>query len=267
MLNSWDGKLTIDKNNGTILSTMLGAGRKNDDNQYSGVLIGDIQGGSGLKDTEHLTGVYGFQNGIMTYGLRENGTAFFGPYGNGRIEFDGTSGIIKSAGWRQWKNEEWGATGWVLNPDPDKEITIINPNDDNKTMTIVNDPDIPVKKTGTLIDLDDGMLLMNGGSDSYIKFNEGGHGELQMSLSGANIKLVDKGTDISSYIDYTADGLETEFRKGAIYTAVCNNSNEEIYDVGQKRQLSLGSFTAYDLKSQYCLEVKDIEQSGVTIAI
>jgi hypothetical protein len=30
MLNSWDGELTIDKNNGTILSTMVGAGSKDD---------------------------------------------------------------------------------------------------------------------------------------------------------------------------------------------------------------------------------------------
>jgi hypothetical protein len=42
MLNSWDGGLTIDEENGIILSTMLGAGRKNDDNTFSGVLIGDI---------------------------------------------------------------------------------------------------------------------------------------------------------------------------------------------------------------------------------
>jgi hypothetical protein len=34
--------LTLDENNGTILSTMLGAGRKNERNEYSGVLIGDI---------------------------------------------------------------------------------------------------------------------------------------------------------------------------------------------------------------------------------
>jgi hypothetical protein len=30
MLNEWDGSLTIDEKNGTILSTMLGAGRKNE---------------------------------------------------------------------------------------------------------------------------------------------------------------------------------------------------------------------------------------------
>jgi hypothetical protein len=48
MLNSWDGKLTIDEDNGIILSTMLGAGKKNNQNQFSGVLIGDIKDGTGL---------------------------------------------------------------------------------------------------------------------------------------------------------------------------------------------------------------------------
>jgi len=53
MLNSWDGKLTIDEDNGIILSTMLGAGRKNSqNNKFSGVLIGDIKSGTGLDSTE-----------------------------------------------------------------------------------------------------------------------------------------------------------------------------------------------------------------------
>ena len=36
----------------------------------------------------------------MTYALKENGTGYFGAQGRGRIEFDGTSGIIRSAGWK-----------------------------------------------------------------------------------------------------------------------------------------------------------------------
>jgi hypothetical protein len=60
MLNEWNGSLTIDEENGTILATMLGAGKKNSDNQFSGVLIGDVGGGTGLIDTTPLTGVYGF---------------------------------------------------------------------------------------------------------------------------------------------------------------------------------------------------------------
>jgi hypothetical protein len=32
MINDWNGEFKIDENNGTILSTMLGAGRKNNAN-------------------------------------------------------------------------------------------------------------------------------------------------------------------------------------------------------------------------------------------
>jgi hypothetical protein len=42
MLNDWDGTLKMDDTKGTILSTMLGAGKKNPDNTFSGVLIGDV---------------------------------------------------------------------------------------------------------------------------------------------------------------------------------------------------------------------------------
>ena len=143
MLNSWDGDLTIDENNGTILSTMLGAGRKNDKNQFSGVLIGDLQSGTDLNETETMTGVYGLQDGILTYGLRENGSAFFGAYNRGRIEIDGTSGIIRSAG---WKKDEGG--NWNISP----------------TETLLG------LDAGTLLDLDDGMLLLKANQDNYFYF-------------------------------------------------------------------------------------------------
>ena len=57
---------------------MLGAGKKNQNNTFSGVLIGDIQGGSKLNDTETLTGVYGIHEGVISYALKEDGTATFG---------------------------------------------------------------------------------------------------------------------------------------------------------------------------------------------
>jgi hypothetical protein len=176
MLNSWDGSLTINKENGTILSTMLGAGRKDDENQFSGVLIGAIDDGTQLKDSENLlTGVYGLQNGIITYGLKEDGTAFFGAYNKGRIEIKGTSGIIRSAGWVKPEDESWRL----------KKQTEANLGDEDPY------PGIPVKQSGTLIDLDDGMLLMNGSNNSYFKFNNDGTGKLEMSLSGTDIILTD----------------------------------------------------------------------------
>jgi hypothetical protein len=124
MLNEWDGSLTIDKEKGIILSSMIGAGKKNSENKFSGVLIGDLKGGTGLNSTEKMTGVYGFHEGIMSYALKEDGTAFFGADGHGRIEIDGTSGIIRSAGWKKSNDT------WVLE-----------------------------NGSGTLIDLDDGIFI------------------------------------------------------------------------------------------------------------
>ena len=98
MLNKWDGTLTMDENNGTILSTMLGAGRKNSNNTFSGILIGDVQKGtSNSNDTNTLTGVYGLHEGVTSFELKEDGTATFGKKGHGQILIDGNSSTIQSA--------------------------------------------------------------------------------------------------------------------------------------------------------------------------
>jgi hypothetical protein len=63
-MNDWNGSFTIDEKNGTILSTAIGAGRKEEDNSFSGVLMGDI--GKGMNfDTDNMDGLglYGFNKG------------------------------------------------------------------------------------------------------------------------------------------------------------------------------------------------------------
>ena len=94
MMNAWDGSLTIDEKNGTILSTMMGAGKKEDDNTFTGVLMGDIATGAGYADKQ--LGVYGFNHGQQSFGFKDDGTAFIGKAGKGRIVFDGNSGTIAS---------------------------------------------------------------------------------------------------------------------------------------------------------------------------
>jgi hypothetical protein len=62
MLNSWDETLTIDEENGTILATMLGAGYKDDQNRFHGVVMGDVA--TTLNDESIVTtGLYGFHEG------------------------------------------------------------------------------------------------------------------------------------------------------------------------------------------------------------
>lgn len=118
MLNSWDGSLTIDEKNGTIMSTMIGAGRKSKNNTFEGVLMGNIALGTGsdiglenasstgFLDQSNLgysnqtgLGLYGFHDGAQSFGFSIDGSAFLGKAGAGRILFNGNYGVIASANW------------------------------------------------------------------------------------------------------------------------------------------------------------------------
>ena len=92
LLNSWDGKLTIDEENGTILSTVVGAGAKDEKNRYNGVLMGDLRD----VDSTPTFGLYGYSEGTQSFGFKIDGTAFIGKSGKGQINFDGNSGRISS---------------------------------------------------------------------------------------------------------------------------------------------------------------------------
>lgn len=119
MLNSWDGGLNIDEENGTIMASMIGAGRKSDNNTFEGVLMGNIGlgtgGGVGFEnahtnpdslDSDNLgyanqsgLGIYGFNDGAQSFGFNIDGSAFLGKAGSGRIIFNGNYGVIASANW------------------------------------------------------------------------------------------------------------------------------------------------------------------------
>jgi len=102
MLNEWDGELTIDKKNGTILASMIGAGRKESDNTFSGVLMGTVSDTSGdtAAGGKGTTGMYGYNHSEQAFGFKDDGTAFIGKTGRGRIEFNGNSGVIQSSSYR-----------------------------------------------------------------------------------------------------------------------------------------------------------------------
>lgn len=96
-LNSWSGGLTIDEENGTIMSAMIGAGYKDDNNRFNGVLMGDVKTPVNDNTSEVDTGLYGYNEGELSFGFNIDGTAFLGKQGHGRILFDGNSGEIKSS--------------------------------------------------------------------------------------------------------------------------------------------------------------------------
>lgn len=101
-LNEWNGEFEINEENGTILSTMIGAGKKNTNNTFDGVLMGDIEAGANF-DTDNASGlgIYGFNDGAQSFHFGIDGRAFLGKAGRGRIQIDGNEGTISSASYQQ----------------------------------------------------------------------------------------------------------------------------------------------------------------------
>ena len=84
-----------DSENGAILSTMIAAGTKDNNNKFTGVLMGDWH--SKGDESLDIPGLYGYDKGEQSFGLRTDGTGFIGNSGKGRIEFDGNKALITNA--------------------------------------------------------------------------------------------------------------------------------------------------------------------------
>lgn len=99
-LNKWNGKdIVTEEETGIITANGFSAGKKERDNTFTGVILGDWS----RSDTDAMitkqTGIYGFNHGKMSYALKDDGTAFFGKDGKGRIYFNGNNAQIYSAQW------------------------------------------------------------------------------------------------------------------------------------------------------------------------
>lgn len=115
-LNEWNGGYYVEEKAGLIMSSMVGAGRKNIiNNTFDGILMGEVKKQTGMtimKDnlgegTHSGLGLYGFHDGEQSFGFNIDGSAFIGKTGGGRIMFDGNKGFIASANWFAGKyNEE-----------------------------------------------------------------------------------------------------------------------------------------------------------------
>lgn len=81
-INSWDGTSIEMKEGGDIiLAPQVGAGTKNDNNQFTGVLIGDVKSGENNQQ-----GLFGYHEGQRSIFLDANtGKAQFGKQGAGKI--------------------------------------------------------------------------------------------------------------------------------------------------------------------------------------
>ena len=111
-MNGWDGNsISIDdKNSGVILAPQVGAGKKNEDNTFTGVFMGTIKE-AGAEEVE--TGLFGYNSGERTIALNaEDGSAEFGKRGAGQIRIDpSTNEALLTSG----NYDEEAGTGMIIN--------------------------------------------------------------------------------------------------------------------------------------------------------
>lgn len=165
VINEWDGKtLGINEEEGYILSKMLSAGKKNRNNQFSGVLLGDWSGTNSQDTITKNTGLYGFHEGVMSFYFKDDGTAAIGKAGKGQLQFDGNSGTIQSGLYQQTKTN--GAfidmvEGKIILANKENGQVVLNASSQNLFKT---------NETGNFLDKEDNILLQaydNNGEEYY----------------------------------------------------------------------------------------------------
>lgn len=99
MFNKWDGSLQIDEEGNKILSSVMAAGKKEDDNSFSGLLMGEVGKANGSNNNN--IGLMGYQKGVRTFFLdSKTGNAILGSSGGGQITLSGESGTITSGNYK-----------------------------------------------------------------------------------------------------------------------------------------------------------------------
>lgn len=95
-INGWDGN-KLETGDGYLLAPQVGAGRKNTDNSFTGVVIGVKQVQEKVSTNQKI-GLFGYSSGVQSIFLNaEDGSATFGVSGAGQVIIEpGTRAIIKS---------------------------------------------------------------------------------------------------------------------------------------------------------------------------
>lgn len=177
VVNQWDGVVpTINTEEGYILTPVIAAGKKDGDNTFSGVMIGDMGKLETDSELSRNTGIYGFHQGAVSYAFKEDGTAFIGKSGGGRLYFDGTEATIKST--KYGKTLE-GGKGMLI--DFDDGIIHLRNSGDSKNVNLlpfnINDT-TTISWDGTLTSRD--VNLTGGKLQS---------GKLELSLNSSNSRF------------------------------------------------------------------------------
>lgn len=112
-INSWDGnKVSLNEDGDVLLAPQIGAGKKETDNSFTGLVMGEAQINNSFKDTK--IGLMAYNHGIQTIFLdAQTGKAEFGV-GQAAIILDPSDGRAEISGNYQGGDRDTG-TGMLIN--------------------------------------------------------------------------------------------------------------------------------------------------------
>lgn len=237
LLNAWDGtSLQIDDKNSTVLASQIGAGKKDSDNKFTGVLMGQystISAGRQLSET----GLLGFYKGDSTFGLLDSGDAYFGRSGFGRIEFitSNNTALIQSG-------------GYIPAASSGVEITYVEKESDANPTFSISKPWTEVPTANMVISFVDNGITNRGKNLNNFYYSVGAASEQEGTISNYSffkikLKEVDKTTQeiISYYQDVDDKGVKT-YKK--IITNQIETVVKELNDGGWKSSRDISSSEA-----------------------
>lgn len=217
-INSWNGELTVDQAGNKVLASMVGAGHKNNDNTFSGVLMGDVvQKNVYTGLDEQQTGLFGYDSGAQTFGFNTDGTAFIGKSDVGRIYVNGNNGRITSSAREQYE----------INKDGDPRGTDINLKN--------NYIDIQGIGTSSLSDTNKSRIHIDTNLiPTQQEINELGQEEANARHTGAYFSIHSNTGNELIYIANNNYYLQT-------------NNYDSVNETGLKIDLTKGTLNSYDI--------------------
>jgi len=275
-VNAWDGNsISIDDERGAILAPQVGAGEKDSNNRFTGILMGKTNTYTGSSSEENQIGLFGYSYGIQSIFLdAKTGNADFGlPNGNsiqtdekgnyiglknddyneGRIELR-PGGVSKIGGWRLGHRSLYYTQSGEIGPrysnDYVPEIRT------GKITQIGSDPYSGHHEKD--IDYKDSGILLHSGTDPYISIK--GRQLLETDIAPDDLGIYLRPEDsLEIQLDPKTPTLFTIFRhNGTNWTQSSRNSNGEIttrtiYEEGSRTYLAgingKGEFVANTVSS------------------
>lgn len=275
-LNAWDGNtVKIDEDNGYVMAPQIGAGEKDSNNRFTGVLMGKTETYTGGAENEKEVGLFGYAHGLQSIFLdSKTGNATFGlpdgysfseetgtpipisgedvNYNEGRIELK-PGGVSKIGGWRLGRRSIY----YTVTPDlQNNEYTSVSGIRTIKTFGYKYSGEIGPKYSGDIgtpgnmdygshhekdINTEDGGLLLSA-NPAYIsvKGKKLGYNDINTGLN-SNLKV---GDSLEIQLDPQTPTLFTIFRHNGV-NRVPKGKRQYLAGINDKGQL-IANGTATD---------------------